>query len=143
MPNSNNHSNRGALYGSNTLTIKPKPNSNLPSANNGIMVVNGSTTMPSISNGGSGGFFQSIKDGFAIGTGVNLAERLVSSIFGNRKVDIVNSNPQQTGTPGQTNYVYDNHCDYITYTYNKLLENNEMIPEKISNEYNRCSSIPK
>jgi len=140
MPNSNNHSNKGALYGSNTLTVKPKLNSALPTptTNNGIMVVNGSTTVPSISNGG---FFQSMKEGFAIGTGVNLADRLVSSIFGNRKVDVVNSNPQQTGS--QTNYVYDNHCDYINYTYKKLLENNEMIPEKISNEYNRCSSIHK
>jgi hypothetical protein len=96
--------------------------------------------VPSISNGGSGGFFQSIKDGIAIGTGVNIADRLVSSIFGNRKVDVVNSNP---GSSSQSNYVYDNHCDYINYTYNKLLENNEMIPEKIRNEFNRCSSIPK
>jgi len=92
MPNSNNHSSRGSLYGSNTLTVKPKTTPVAPTNNNGITVVNGTTTVSS-TGGNSGGFFQSIKEGFAIGTGVNLADRFVSSIFGNRKVDVVNSNP--------------------------------------------------
>jgi hypothetical protein len=102
-------------------------NYNLPMAfpqnkNNNISVPNNQ----SIS---SNSFFQSIKDGFATSIGFNIADRAVSSIFGNRKVDVVH-----------TNSVTD-PCPNIALEYNKLLEKGDVIPDYLKNQYEKCNRI--
>ena len=108
------------------IAVSPakETNYNLPMAfpqnkNNNISVPNNQSLS-------SGSFFQSIKDGFATSIGFNIADRAVSSIFGNRKVDVVHTTDQ---------------CSNITLEYNKLLEKGDIIPEYLKTQYEKCNRI--
>lgn len=117
MPNSNNISYK-KTNSNNHKTVEVKPYTMPVTNNNGVMV-----------SGGSPGFFQSIKDGFATSIGFNIADRVVSSIFGNRKVDVTH------------NYTSSNqlNCVDITKNYNTMLENGEVVSDSLKTQFNQCS----
>ena len=67
---------------------KPIENNNIPSQKT---VVNNNSTLRNYENAGSW-FLSNIIQGFALGTGSQLATRTIDSIFGNRKIEIENNN---------------------------------------------------
>ena len=62
----------------------------------------------------------SIKDGFGIGLGASLADRLTGSIFGPRTIE-----------------VQHNNCDKVIDTYKTGLQNNNITP-KLEQDYQQC-----
>jgi hypothetical protein len=62
----------------------------------------------------------SIKDGFGIGMGVSLADRLTSSIFGPRTIE-----------------VQHNNCDKVIDLYKTGLQNNNVTPS-LEQDYQQC-----
>jgi len=69
-------------------------------------------------------FVQSVKDGLATGIGVNLGERIISNIFGAKKVEYKISED------------YFN-CDQIKLDYLKQLETGK-VSEELEQVYNKC-----
>lgn len=72
----------------NVLSQKPIENNNVSSQK---PVVNNNSTLRNYENTGSN-FFNNIIQGFALGSGSQLATRTIDSIFGNRKIEIENNN---------------------------------------------------
>tara|TARA_B110001450_G_scaffold198883_1_gene187612 strand:+ start:1030 stop:1362 length:333 start_codon:yes stop_codon:yes gene_type:complete len=70
---------------------------------------NNNSTLRSYDNNIGSGFINSIIQGFALGTGSQLASRTIDSIFGNKKIEIENNNK----------------CLNESELYLKCLENNE------------------
>lgn len=68
---------------------------------------NNNSTLRNYENAGSG-FFNNIVQGFALGTGSQLAARTIDSIFGNRKIEI-----------------QSNNCVKESQSYLNCLENND------------------
>ena len=86
-------------------------NANLSSKNNVPLQKtsdNNNSTLRNYENAGSG-FFNNIVQGFALGTGSQLATRTIDGIFGNRKIEIETTN----------------NCLKETQTYLNCLENND------------------
>jgi hypothetical protein len=61
---------------------KVHPVNSIPNNNN----INTSPTINTSTN--NNGFVSNVVSGFALGTGVNLSDRLISSILGNRKIEV-------------------------------------------------------
>lgn len=53
---------------------------------------NNNSTLRSSDNNVGSGFLNSIIQGFALGTGSQLASRTIDSVFGNKKIEIENNN---------------------------------------------------
>jgi hypothetical protein len=82
-----------------------------------------------ITQNSGGGIMQTIKDGFATGIGFSLADRLVASFMGPRKVEVVHT----TQTTNELN------CNNINKEYNKLFEDGMSISEELKNKFEQCN----
>ncbi len=67
-------------------------------------------------------FFQTVKEGIATGVGVAVGERLVNSIFGPKKVEVVHTTI---------------NCDQVKLNYLKGVETNT-ITDELQKSYNEC-----
>lgn len=70
-------------------------------------------------------FLSSLKDGFGLGIGASIADRLTGSIFGPRTVNIQQIAP------------IDN-CNNVINNYNTAVQNNT-VTESLQQDFNRCT----
>ena len=76
------------------------------------------SSSPSSPSLNSSSILSSIKDGFGLGVGSSVANRLVDSVFGPRQITV-------------------NNCDVTIKTYNEYIKTGT-VPTNIEQQYNEC-----
>ena len=75
----------------------------------------------------SSSFLSNIKDGFAIGLGSSLSDRLTNSIFGPRTINVQQIAPINTET-----------CNNVMNNYKTAVQNNT-VTESLQQDFNNCA----
>lgn len=75
----------------------------------------------------SSSFLSNIKDGFGLGIGVSIADRLTNSIFGARTINVQQIAPINTET-----------CNNVMNNYKTAVQNNT-VTESLQQDFNNCS----
>lgn len=75
----------------------------------------------------SSSFLSNIKDGFAIGLGSSLADRLTNTIFGPRTINVQQIAPINT-----------DNCNDVMNNYNAAVQNNT-VTESLQQDFNNCA----
>ncbi len=76
---------------------------------------------------------QSMISGLGAGVGLSVADRLVSTVLGPRKVEV------QTETKPQNNFVRSPDCEDICRIYREALVKNEYVSQSIKEAYEKCN----
>ena len=81
--------------------------------------------------------FQNLKDsmvsGLGAGVGMSVADRLVTTVLGPRKVEV------QTENKPQNNFVRSPDCEDISKIYREALVKNEYVSQTIKEAYEKCN----
>jgi len=77
---------------------------------------------------------QSMVSGLGSGIGFSVADRLVSTVLGPRKVEV------QTENKPQNNFVRSPDCEDISKIYREALVKNEYASQSIKEAYEKCNS---
>jgi hypothetical protein len=75
----------------------------------------------------SSSFLSNIKDGFGLGVGVSIADRLTSTVFGPRTINVQQIAPINT-----------ENCNNVISNYNTSVQSN-IVTESLQQDFNRCS----
>ena len=83
-----------------------------------------------------GGMFQSFKEslvgGFGAGIGMSVAERMVSSVLGGRKVEVHHTNEVSSTSNSEK------ECQDIINLYKENLSKGEIISQNLQEKYEKC-----
>lgn len=78
---------------------------------------------------------QSMISGLGVGVGMSVADRLVSSVLGPRKVEV------QTDTKPQNNFVRSPDCEDISKIYREALVKDVYVSQTIKDAYEKCNPV--
>jgi hypothetical protein len=107
-------------------SVKKETNNNLPNVNSTPSSIT-SVNNPPVVQSSNYGFFQSIKDGFGLGLGSSVANRVVDNIMGPRTTEIVHRNDQK-----QENKVETSDCKDLFTNFTQCIK---------SEPYKNCENL--
>jgi len=94
----------------------------------------------------SGGFFQSIKEGFGFGVGSSLASRAVSAVFGAPSVNVVHktdtepSSTSSTSSTPSSKGVGEMSCETLEMLINTYKADGNVPPQQLQDMYSKCEN---